>query len=94
MVRVSPHRQKTQRQLREVYAEEQRRLAVVVRRAFSAEADGWERILAGCAAMLEATLEPGVRRITLVEAPAALGWTDMRDIQAGCKEQLPRGWAS
>ncbi|GAA4069723.1 hypothetical protein [Actinomadura miaoliensis] len=74
-----------------MYAEEQRRLAVVVRRAFSAEADAWEGNLAGCAAMLEATLEPGVRRITLVEAPAALGWTDMRDIQTGCKEQLRSG---
>ncbi|MEU5862758.1 MULTISPECIES: hypothetical protein [unclassified Nonomuraea] len=34
---------------------------------------------------------PQTRR--LVEAPGALGWTAMRDIQAGCKEQMRRGLA-
>jgi len=76
---------------REVYAAEQEELAVIVRRAFRAEPDPWDGMAAGCRALLEASLEPAVRRITLVEAPAALGWSVMRDIQAGCKEQMRRG---
>ncbi|GAA2401310.1 TetR/AcrR family transcriptional regulator [Actinomadura vinacea] len=78
---------------REVYAAEQEELALVVRKAFRAEPDRWDGLLAGCRAMLEASLDPAVRRITLVEAPGALGWTVMRDIQAGCKEQMRTGLA-
>ncbi|MEV4002803.1 helix-turn-helix domain-containing protein [Actinomadura sp. NPDC049753] len=78
---------------REVYAAEQKKLAVTVRQAFRAERDPWDGMFAGCRAMLEASLEPAVRRITLVEAPGALGWSAMRDIQAGCKDQMRRGLA-
>lgn len=78
---------------REVYTAEQEELAAVVRRAFLAERDPWDGMVAGCRAMLEASLEPAVRQITLVEAPGALGWTVMRDIQAGCKDQMRGGLA-
>ncbi|MGW4380413.1 TetR/AcrR family transcriptional regulator [Kitasatospora sp. NPDC004531] len=76
---------------REVYTAEQKALAAVVRRAFRAEADPWDGVFAGCRALLESSLEPAVRRITLVEAPAALDRNTMRTIQAGCKEQLRTG---
>ncbi|SEG97684.1 regulatory protein, tetR family [Nonomuraea solani] len=76
---------------REVYAAEQKALAVVVERAFRVRQDPWDGMYAGCRALLEASLEPAVRQITLVEAPGALGWSAMRDIQAGCKEQMRRG---
>ncbi|GAA1829052.1 TetR/AcrR family transcriptional regulator [Actinomadura chokoriensis] len=78
---------------REVYAADQKRLAAVVRQAFQAEPDPWDGMFEGCRALLEASLEPAVRQITLVEAPGALGWTAMRDIQAGCKDQMRRGLA-
>lgn len=78
---------------REVYAAEQERLAAVVRQAFQTERDPWDGMFAGCRAMLEASLEPAARRITLLEAPIALGWSAMRDIQAGCKDQMRRGLA-
>jgi AcrR family transcriptional regulator len=78
---------------REVYAADQEKLAGIVRRAFRAEQDPWDGISAGCRALLEASLEPTVRQITLVEAPGALGWSAMRSIQAECKEQLRRGLA-
>ncbi|MGI5207060.1 TetR/AcrR family transcriptional regulator [Spirillospora sp. CA-108201] len=78
---------------RELYAAEQKRLAALVRQAFQTERDPWDGVFAGCRAMLEASLEPAVRRITLVEAPGALGWSAMRDIQAGCKDQMRRGLA-
>ncbi|WP_067175494.1 TetR/AcrR family transcriptional regulator [Microtetraspora niveoalba] len=76
---------------REVYAADQKELGMIVRRAFQAEKDPWDGMAAGCRALLEASLEPAVRQITLVEAPAALGWSVMRGIQAGCKEQMRRG---
>ncbi|MEU7988725.1 hypothetical protein AB0B56_28040 [Streptosporangium canum] len=64
---------------------------MVVRRAFQAEQDPWDRMAAGCRALLEASLEPAVRKLTLVEAPGALRWSTMRNIQTGCKEQMRRG---
>ncbi|MBW5482358.1 TetR family transcriptional regulator [Streptomyces bambusae] len=76
---------------REVYAADQKKLSLVVRRAFRAEQDPWDGMAAGCRALLEASLEPSVRKITLVEAPGALDWSTMRNIQAGCKEQMRRG---
>ncbi|NUO97107.1 MAG: TetR/AcrR family transcriptional regulator [Nonomuraea sp.] len=77
----------------EVYAAEQKKLAATVRQAFRAQPDPWDGMFAGCRALLEASLEPAVRRITLLEAPGALGWSAMRDIQAGCKDQMRRGLA-
>ncbi|MFI9589921.1 TetR/AcrR family transcriptional regulator [Nonomuraea sp. NPDC052265] len=78
---------------REVYAADQKALSLIVRQAFQAQPDPWDGVAAGCRRLLEASLEPGVRKITLVEAPGALGWSAMRDIQAGCKEQMRRGLA-
>lgn len=78
---------------REVYTAEQKELAAVVRRAFRTQQDPWDGMFAGCKALLEASLEPAVRRITLVEAPGALDWVALRDIQAGCKEQMHSGLA-
>ncbi|MER7130118.1 TetR/AcrR family transcriptional regulator [Streptosporangium saharense] len=78
---------------REVYAADQQALAVIVRQAFRAERDPWDGMAAACRRLLEASLEPSVRQITLVEAPGALGWSAMRDIQAGCKELMRRGLA-
>lgn len=76
---------------REVYTAEQQALATVVRRAFRAQEDPWDGMFAGCKTLLEASLEPAVRKITLVEAPVALDWNAMRGLQAGCKEQLRTG---
>jgi AcrR family transcriptional regulator len=78
---------------REVYTAEQAALAAVVRRAFRAQEDPWDGMLAGCKALLEASLEPEVRNLTLVEAPGALDWNAMREVQASCKEQLRTGLA-
>lgn len=78
---------------REVYTVDQKALATLVRQAFQARQDPWGGVSAGCRALLEASLEPAVRQITLVEAPGALGWSAMRDIQVACKDQMRRGLA-
>ncbi|WP_202873186.1 TetR/AcrR family transcriptional regulator [Kribbella capetownensis] len=76
---------------REVYTAEQQALVAVVRRAFRAQDDPWDGVIAGGRTLLESSLEPAVRKITLVEAPVALDWNAMRGIHAGCKEQLRTG---
>lgn len=45
-------------------------------------ADPLEAIDLGCQAFLDACLDPAVRRIALIDAPAALGWRRWREIDA------------
>ncbi|MBA3301104.1 MAG: TetR/AcrR family transcriptional regulator [Thermoleophilaceae bacterium] len=68
---------------RAVFEREQRALAAAVTDAYARERDPWEGFHAGCRSFLEASLDPGVQRITLLDAPAALGWEAMRAIEAG-----------
>jgi AcrR family transcriptional regulator len=42
----------------------------------------WERLLVGCRAFLQASLEPDVQRIMLIDAPAILGWETWRAMDA------------
>jgi AcrR family transcriptional regulator len=41
----------------------------------------WRNFLAGCDAFFDAVLDPGVQRITLIDAPAVLGWQEMRELE-------------
>ena len=63
---------------REVFEREQRALVQVVSEAARGETDPWKAFTAGWQAFVEASQEPSVRRITLVEAPIALGWERVR----------------
>ncbi|MGY4920580.1 TetR/AcrR family transcriptional regulator [Streptomyces sp. 900116325] len=74
-----------------VFAIEQRKLATAVRDTFRRYEDPWTGVLEGCRTLLTASLAPDVRQLTLVEAPTALGWAHMRDIQAHCRHQLKTG---
>lgn len=44
--------------------------------------DGWDQIIAGSIAFLEASLDPQVQRIMLIDAPAVLGWSLWREMDA------------
>ncbi|MEZ5169260.1 MAG: TetR/AcrR family transcriptional regulator [Acidimicrobiia bacterium] len=44
-------------------------------------ADNWERFRNGCGLFLDASLEPTVQRIMLVDGPAVLGWQAWRDVE-------------
>src|SRR3954463_6271863 len=68
---------------RAVYEGEQRHLVRVVADAALREADPWDGFMAGWRAFLEAAQDPAVQRITLLDAPAALGWQRMREIGSG-----------
>jgi AcrR family transcriptional regulator len=44
--------------------------------------DVWDQLLAGCAAFLGASRDPQVQRIMLLDAPAVLGWSAWRELDA------------
>ncbi|HEX8075157.1 MAG TPA: helix-turn-helix domain-containing protein [Thermoleophilaceae bacterium] len=67
---------------RAVYEGEQRRLAQIESDAYRVEDDPWEGFYAGCRAFLEASLDPRVQQITLLDAPGALGLDTMMEIEA------------
>lgn len=63
-----------------VYEQEQQRLAELSMTAHSARPDE-DGLVAGLRAFLEASRDPGVQRITLIDAPSVLGWERLRDIE-------------
>lgn len=65
-----------------VYEHEQARLSEELARAFGSKADPVEGAYAACRAFLDASMDQGVQRITLLDAPSALGWERMREIEA------------
>jgi AcrR family transcriptional regulator len=77
-----------------VYSREQERLAARISSAYLAvAADPWEAVFEGSRAYLEASLDPEVQRITLFDAPGALGWEAMRDLGVNCRELTYKGIA-
>ena len=44
--------------------------------------DPWDVLVTGIRAALDAATEPAVMRISLLDAPAVLGWREWRDIEA------------
>ena len=67
---------------RAVFEQEERALARTCREAYERESDPWEGFYSGCRAFLEASLDPGVQRIALLDGPAVLGWETVRQIEA------------
>jgi AcrR family transcriptional regulator len=77
---------------RAVFEHEQRRLAKMVSEAYHRQRDPWKGFSAGCRALLEAQLNPGVQRITLLDAPSVLGWEQMREIGSRyCLQLVKKG---
>ncbi len=66
----------------EVFEREQEEVSRRVSGAYVRKRDPWQAFEAGCGAFLEACLDPSVRQITLLDAPSALGWERMREIEA------------
>jgi len=64
-----------------VYEREQQRLAQAQFEAFARQKGAWEGFFAGSRAFFEASLDPGVQRITLLDAPSVLGWETMREVE-------------
>jgi AcrR family transcriptional regulator len=65
-----------------VFVTEQETLAATVVDASRRKRDPWDAFFAGCHAFLEASVDSAVQQITLLDAPAVLGWSQMRDLEA------------
>lgn len=76
-----------------VYTREQERLTARITAAYLAETDPWQAVFEGGRAYLEASLDPEVQRITLFDAPGALGWEAMRALGVNCRALTQRGIA-
>jgi AcrR family transcriptional regulator len=64
-----------------VFELEQQRLAEILLEAYSRKRQHWEGFHAACEAYFEAVLDPGVQRITLLDAPSVISWERMREIK-------------
>ena len=47
------------------------------------EKDSWSALRRGCRTFLEHCLDPGFRRIVLLDAPSVLGWEQVREVEYG-----------
>lgn len=74
---------------RAVLREVQEEVAARVAATGDAQAEPWDQLLAGCRAFLEASADPEVQRIMLVDGPAVLGWAEWRAMdEAGSARHL------
>ncbi|MEU6763228.1 TetR/AcrR family transcriptional regulator [Streptomyces sp. NPDC046853] len=64
-----------------VFVREQEQIAAELERAAAEEPDAWSALRRGCHRFLEHCLDPGFRRIVLLDAPAVLGWETVREIE-------------
>jgi AcrR family transcriptional regulator len=67
---------------RAVFEDVERQLGQRIATAAATETSPWEMIRAGARALLEASLEPAVRRIVLTDGPSVLGWEEWRRIDS------------
>ena len=74
------HFSSKQEVFRAVYEQERQRLSEMEQAAYSRKRDPWDGFIAACLAFLEASADPEVQRITLLDAPGALGWETIREM--------------
>ncbi len=65
-----------------VLREVQRQVGERIEAVTAEKADVQEQLTAGCVAFLEASLDPQVQRIMLMDAPSVLGWALWRQLDA------------
>ncbi|QZT64565.1 TetR/AcrR family transcriptional regulator [Mycolicibacterium austroafricanum] len=71
-----------------VFVTEVDRMAVPLVAAYRGAEDPWQGFAAACRAFLTECLDPGVQRIVLRDAPAALGWEQVRRLEAPLLEMM------
>jgi AcrR family transcriptional regulator len=83
------HHFQGKRQLFEaVFAREVDRLCAVMPAVYASKRDSWDAFGACCKAFLEECLEPGLQRIMLLDALAAVGWEGVRRMEAPMMEMM------
>jgi AcrR family transcriptional regulator len=77
------HHFEGKRQLFEaVFTREVERLALPLAAAYGRKKDPWDAFHAGCRAFLDECLDPGLQRIVLLDASAAIGWEQIRHLES------------
>ena len=85
---VYHHFEGKQRLFEAVFAREVERLAAVLPAVYASKQDPWEAFEASCRAFLAEYLEPGLQRIVLLDALAAMGWDGVRRVEAPLLEMM------
>jgi AcrR family transcriptional regulator len=65
---------------RAVHVEMERELMEAIGERMGMESDPWELLVSGLRAFLDACTDPALMRISLLDAPAVLGWAEWREI--------------
>lgn len=76
-----------------VFAREVAKLTETLVAAYARKKDPWDAFVASCRAFLEECLEPGLQRIVLRDAFAAIGWESMRALEAPLLDLMEVGIA-
>lgn len=85
---VYHHFQGKQQLFEAVFAREVDRLCTVMPAVYASKRDPWDAFDACCRAFLEECLEPGLQRIMLLDALAAIGWDGVRRMEAPMMELM------
>jgi AcrR family transcriptional regulator len=85
---VYHHFQGKQQLFEAVFAREVDRLCTVMPAVYASKRDPWDAFGACCRAFLEECLEPGLQRIMLLDALAAVGWEGVRRLEAPMMELM------
>jgi AcrR family transcriptional regulator len=77
------HHFEGKRQLFEAaFTREVERMAMPLADAYGRKKDPWDAFHAGCRAFLDECLDPGLQRIVLLDASAAIGWEQIRHLES------------
>ncbi|WP_392959118.1 TetR/AcrR family transcriptional regulator [Streptomyces sp. LN245] len=86
------HHFKNKRDLfRAVYEAEESRMSSAIAQTFTLHEDPWDGLYEGMREFLVMSMEPSAQRITLIDAPGALGWAEMRAIRSDCRRMIAYG---
>ncbi|MDK1476859.1 helix-turn-helix domain-containing protein [Streptomyces sp. 549] len=76
---------------RAVLEQVQQEVAAHIAATADAQEGAWDQLTFGCQAFLNASTDPAIQRIMLVDGPAVLGWRDWREMnEATCGRHLAR----
>jgi hypothetical protein len=71
-----------------VFSREIERITTPLATAYTRKKDPWDAFKAASRAFLDECLEPGLQRIVLLDAPAAIGWEGIRRLEAPLLELM------
>jgi len=71
-----------------VFSREIERIETPLAVAYSRKKDPWDAFGAACRAFLDECLDPGLQRIVLLDASAAIGWEGIRRLEAPLLELM------